>query len=362
MKPVSCRCGAGPAGLLTALALALLFALGGCASDAPSDAGDGPGTSAGSGELVVYAGRRDVLVGPLVERFQRETGLRVDVRYGTDAEMLATLQEEGAASRADLFWANTAGALGAAAEAGLLAPLPDSLTARPTGFVPSSGRWVPLSARFRVLAYNAARVNEAQLPASVMALPRQANLRGRIGWTPTYSSFQDFVTAMRTTQGEDAARAWLDGMRALEPRAYPSNGPMIEALRAGEIDVALTNHYYVLRALFGADADPSAPPIVAIHSFADGDVGNLALVTGAGVLERARNREAAHRFLAFLLGAEAQRFFAEDVFEYPVVEATALPSYFVPAERVGRLSPALDFERLGDLEATLRLLRDAGLL
>ena len=338
----------------------LALALGACTSD-PAPTTDDAADAAGP--LVVYTGRSEALVGPLVERFRAATGLEVEVRYGKDAELLAALQEEGGASPADVFWANTAGALGAATEAGLFVALPDSLTARPAAFVPSSGLWVPVTTRFRVLAYSPARVDSAALPASVLELPRQAALRGRIGWTPTYSSFQDFVTALRLTQGEAPTRMWLSEMKGAEPKAYPSNGPMLEALAAGEIDVALTNHYYVARRI-AADTARAAgtPPAVAVHHFAEGDPGNLALVTGAGVLATSARRAAARRFLAFLLSDAAQSEAAATVQEYPVVRGATLPPTLLPLDRAVSLSPTLDFERLRDLDATLQLLRAEELL
>lgn len=361
--------------LFALLSLLLAFPFGAC-SDDTTETPDDLEVADAEGPLVIYSGRRDVLVGPLVERFKAATGLDVEVRYGTDAELIAALAEEGQASPADLFWANTAGALGAAGNAGLLVALPDSLRRMPAAFVPSSGRWVPVTTRFRVLAYHPERVDTTALPASVMGLPQQTALRGRIGWTPTYSSFQDFITAMRLGQGEEATAQWLRGMTALAPKAYESNTPMLEALAAGEIDVALTNHYYVLRMLHGGEegevedeeeeedeeqgARPDVP--VAMHHFAAGDVGNLALVTGAGLLATSTHRTAARRFLAFLLSDEAQDFAADEVHEYPVVPGVALPAYFLPFDRAVALSPSLDFERLSDLETTLDLLRAQGLL
>ena len=326
---------------------------------------DGDSPEAGT-PLVVYSGRSEVLVEPLLEQFRRATGIAVEARYGSDAELLATLREEGAASPADVFWANTTGALVEADAAGLLGDLPDSLRARPDAFVPATGHWVPATVRFRVLAYSPARVDTASLPESVLELPAQTAFRGRIGWTPTYSSFQDFITVMRLQHGDDSTRTWLNGIIALEPRAYPSNTPMLEALVAGEIDVALTNHYYVFRMLQGgrereAPAEGAAPS-VAIHHFRAGDVGNLALVTGAGLLSTSQRPEAALRFLSFLLSSQAQRTAAETVHEYPVVGSVALPAYLLPFERAVALSPTTDPSRMTDLEGTLRLLREADLL
>ena len=126
---------------------------------------------------------------------------------------------------------------------------------------------------------------------------------------------------------------------------------------AGEIDVALTNHYYVLRVTEAAEGEPA----VATHRFAPGDVGNLALVTGAGVLEGGTHKAAAHRFLSYLLSDAAQAEAAVSTYEYPVV-GVETPDYLVPFEEATALSPDLDFERLRDIEGTLTLLRDQDLL
>ncbi|MEM1041000.1 MAG: extracellular solute-binding protein [Bacteroidota bacterium] len=337
--------------------LAALLVLPACQTSDSDVTADG--ATAESGELVIYSGRKQALIEPIVDRFRDETGIDVQARYGSDAEMIAALEEEGDRSQADLFLANTAGALGAARNAGLFTDLPDSLLQMPSGFVPSSGQWVPVTVRFRVLAYDSTRVDPSTLPASVLDMPGASNLAGRIGWTPTYSSFQDFITALRIDQGPEATEAWIEGVQALEPKAYGSNTPMLEALAAGEIDVALTNHYYVLRLLNNA-AD--APPPVGTHRFAEGDAGNLALVTGAGALGTGQNRESALRFLSFLLQPETQALFAEEVREYPVVRGVDVPPALLSFDEVQNLSPDIDFEELRDLEGTLALLRDEELL
>ena len=307
-------------------------------------------------DLVVYSGRSKTLVEPLIKQFEEQTGLDVAVRFGKDAQLLATLAEEGNASPADVFWANTAGALGAATSEGLLAELPDELLSQPAAFTSSTGTWEPVTTRFRVLAYNDEAVDSEGLPGSVMDLPGMSTFRGRIGWTPTYSSFQDFVTAMRLTEGEEATREWLRGMKALDPKVYPSNTPMVQALAAGEIDVALTNHYYVLRV---TQADGEAA--VAIHTFDPGDVGNLALVTGAGVLKQSDQSENAQRFLAFLLENDAQTYAAANVHEYPVVAGVEMPDHLMPMNEALELSPEFDFAQLQEIEATLQMLREEGL-
>jgi len=330
---------------------------------------------AGSNELVVYSGRSKPLVDSLVQVYREQTGVPVSVRYGTDAQLLAALQEEGSQSPADVFWANTAGALTQAADAELLVELPSTILERPGAFVPESGLWTPLTARFRVLAYNPNRVNPDDLPDTVLDLPALDQYEGRVGWTPAYSSFQDFVTAMRKIHGEDTTRTWINDMQTLDPNGYSSNTPMVQAIAAGEIDIALTNHYYVFRLRYGGPEgefehpevgkkplvpDRQAP--IEMYHFASGDVGNLALATGAGQLATSDQPGDVRDFLQFLLSEQAQRFAATRVNEYPVVEDVQVPEYMTPVREMLQISPTFDFRQLSDLDATLRLLRDTGAL
>jgi len=320
-------------------------------------------------DLVIYSGRSEVLVDSLVEMYRQQTGdeVNVQVRYGSDAQLLAALEEEGDQSPADVFWANTVGALGQATAAGLLSPLPAELLDRPSRFTPEGGQWLPVTTRFRVLAYNPEAVDGDDLPASVTDLPALEQFTGRMGWTPTYSSFQDFITALRLTEGEEATRTWLDGMLALNPNGYASNTPMVQALAAGEIDLALTNHYYVLRLKHGdanVDTASDVAPEAAVetHYFAPGDVGNLALVTGAGVLQTSERSDTAQDFLQFLLSEEAQAFAANTLNEYPLIDRAETPAYLMPIDEAQQLSPDFNLERLSELDATLQLLRDADIL
>src|SRR5690554_4365241 len=112
--------------------------------------------------LTLYVGRGEALAGPIIERFEAATGVDVVVRYGGTAELAVLITEEGAASPADGFWAQDAGAIGALARAGRLAPVPDELFANIAAkhHVPGN-LWVPVSARNRTLVYSTERVDAA---------------------------------------------------------------------------------------------------------------------------------------------------------------------------------------------------------
>ncbi|GBD22919.1 Fe(3+)-binding periplasmic protein [bacterium HR29] len=356
---------------LVAVGLALFAAVAACGDDGeptPTPQPTSPAATATQGAatpeptptvggtLVVYAGRGQNLVEPLVQQFEKDTGIDVELKFGSDAQMLATLQEEGDRSPADVFWANTAGALGRASSLGLLAPLDDELLSLPAAFVPDSRSWLPVTMRLRVLAYHPDRLKPEQLPKSILDLPRFARengLQGRIGWTPTYSSFQDMLAGIIAVHGEEAARQWLEEMKALQPKAYPSNPAMLEAMRAGEIDLASTNHYYVVRF-------QRAGYSIAMTQFEQGDPGNLALVTGAGILKTAKNVPAARAFLQYLLSEKAQQYFVGNIGEYPLIEEVVPDPRLLPLEQAVRQGPSIQLEQL-PLERALQLLREAGL-
>ena len=307
--------------------------------------------------IVVYSGRARTLVEPLVERFQRETGIQVELRFGNTPQLALGIQQEGRRSPADVFWAQDTGPLQMLADAGTFIALPaDLYTPIAEVFRTADRSWVATSGRARVLAYAPARVRADELPRSVFDLtaPRW---RGRIGWSPANASFQAFVTAMRAEFGEARARAWLEGMIANQPKAYPRNTPIVQAIAAGEIDLGLPNHYY----LFGLKKEN---PALAVEQtfFADGDIGNLVFVAGAGILRSSGRQAEALRFIRFLLNEESQRYITTEVFEYPVTTAVAASPGLVSPEALTRSAPKVPLRQLQDLDGTLKLLRELGLL
>src|SRR3990170_7165309 len=189
-------------------------------ADAGTSASASPSPSAAlSGTLTIYAGRSEELVGPLIERFKTETGLDVQVNYAGTTDLAATILEEGDASPADVFFAQDAGALGAVAAEGRLAALPETTLERvDERFRADDGNWIGVSGRARVVAYDTRVLSEAELPTTIDAFTDPA-WKGRIGWAPTNASLHTFVTAYRLMKGEDAAKAFVEGIVANEPKA-----------------------------------------------------------------------------------------------------------------------------------------------
>jgi iron(III) transport system substrate-binding protein len=308
-------------------------------------------------DITLYSGRSRAQVEPLLDRFRDETGLKVAVRYGASAELAAQIAEEGPNSRADVFWSQDAGALGAVDRQGLFAPAPAEAAASvDPRFKAQNGTWVGVTGRARVIVHNSARVPAADVPSTVFALT-EPTWRGRLAIAPTNGSFQAFVTAMRLQAGEDRTREWLRGIKANQPKTYESNDLIVRAVNDGEVDLGLANHYY----LFQLGAEIGMDRLVARNHFtAGGDPGALVNVAGVGILASSEAQTEAARLVSFLLSPPAQRHFAERNFEYPLLPGVAAPPGLTPLDQIE--SPDIDLSQLDKLEGSLNMLREVGLL
>lgn len=330
-------------------------ALGGGARRASAQDATAVAATPGTGELEIYSGRSEELVEGVIDLAEIATGIDLAVRYAGTSELAAQILEEGDNSPADLFFAQDAGALGALANEGMLAPLPSGiLDLVDPRFRSPDGVWIGLSGRARVAVYNTAELTPDDLPASILDFTSD-EWNGRIGWAPENASFQSFVTALRVLQGEDAARAWLEGMIANAPVTFEGNGAIVRAVASGEIQVGLVNHYYV----YEIQAEDGVLPI-ANHFFAAGDPGSLINVAGMGILATSEHQDQAQTLIEYFLGSEAQTYFAEQTFEYPLIADVPTADGLTPLADVQ--GPDIDLNDLDDLEGTLALLAEVGLL
>jgi iron(III) transport system substrate-binding protein len=283
--------------------------------------------------------------------FEEETGIQVEVRYASSAELAAQLLEEGANSPADVFFAQDAGALGAISKAGLLTKLPTEIyDLVPAAYSAADGMWVGVSGRVRVMNYNPNTVTE--LPKSVFDLADPI-WKGRVAIAPTNASFQAFVTAMRVVEGDEKTLEWLSGMKQ-NAVIFEKNGAILEAVEAGQVDLGLINHYYwyALAQEQGTENMKSK-----IAQFESSDVGNLINAAGVGIVN---DSAAARKFVEYLLSTAGQTYFAETTREYPLIAGVMPADDLTPLMDIP--APKVDLSDLDSLERTLELIRQAGLI
>lgn len=324
------------------LLLAGALALGAC----------GGGSNAGDGPLVVYSGRSEELVQPLIDDFTTATGIEVEVRYAGSTELAATLLAEGASTNADVFFAQDPASLGSVKE--LLADLPaDVLDLVASEFSDTDGKWVGTSGRVRVFVHD--RATTKPLPQTIDDVVDNPQWVGDLGVAPTNGSFLAFVAAMILERGEDATLEWLEKLAAAQPTFYEGNSPIVAAVDSGEIGGGLVNHYYLLQLRAegaGANAENWFIPA--------GDVGSLIMPAGVGILAESDHEGAALQFVRFLLAPESQEYFTTETFEYSL---TGMPSDPALPAIEDIKSPDIDLSRLAEtIETATRLIAEAGLV
>ena len=321
----------------TLLALALVAPLAACSADADEDT------------LVVYNAQHEQLLEELAPAFEKETGIKVELRNGKDLELAAQLIAEGDKSPADVFLTENSPAMSAVERAGLFSELPADVTEPiPAQYRPTSNLWTGFVARSTVLVYNTDQVQEADLPASILDLAKP-EWKGRISFSPTGADFQAIVAGVLQLEGEDATRAWLEGIKA-NGTVYDGNNVVLESVDSGESPVGIIYHYYWYRdqAESGEVSDHSA-----LHFFGNHDPGAFVSVSGAGVLASSEKQKEAQEFVSFLTHETGQQVLADSyALEYPLNPAVQLAP---PVKPFAELQPPavnvsdLDSDKVVDL-------------
>ena len=307
------------------------------------------------GELILYSGRSESLVGNIVEQFEEVTGIDVQVKYGKTFPVATMILEEGSNSPADVYFAQDPGGLGVLVKEGRLIELPGTITDRVADWAkPHDSKWVGISGRARTLVHTAT-IESADLPTSLDDLT-EPKWKGKLGWAPTNSSFQTMITGMRASWGEEKTRQWLIDMLANEPIFYPKNTPQVAAVAAEEISIGLVNHYYLHRFISEQGDTFNARNLY----LSDGGPGSLVMVAGAGIVDTGKNRVNAEKFLTFMTSKVAQQYFTGQIYEYPVVEGVKTHMLLTPLADINK--PDLTIEDLSDLKGTQLIFRDLGML
>jgi iron(III) transport system substrate-binding protein len=325
---------------LAALALVPIITLSGCATSSENS----------SESITIYSGRSEALISELLDTFTKETGIDVNVRYGDSAELAAQILEEGSNVQADVFFSQDAGALGALAKEGLTKSLPTEITDLvDASYKSKDSQWVGVSGRARVLVVDPAKVTE--LPTSYKDL-MDPSWKGRIAIAPTNASFQAFISAIRITEGDQAAKEFLDAMKE-NAVLFEKNGLILQAVEDGVVDAGLINHYYWFELENEKGVGNMNSELV---WFEDQDAGNLINVAGVATVS---DNPSANVFVKWLLGETAQKYFVERTREYSL---TGVPDVAGVKPFGDIKAPDIDLSDLDSLEETLKLIQEARLL
>lgn len=313
---------------------------------------EAPAEPAGvSGDLVIYSGRAEPLIQPVIDAFQAKyPNVQVLLKAGSNSELANALIEEQANSQADVFITTELFTIQSLSGQGIFQSyIPVGANQLPAEFLGTDNLWTGLTRRARVIMYNKDLLSEAELPTSIFDLT-DPKWKGQVAAAgSTNGSMQAQVAAMRQLLGEEETEAWLNGLIVNEVTFFGGHTDVRKAVGAGEFKLGLVNHYYFhLQQVEGSNVGVIYP------DQGDGQIGLITNATAAAVVNGAPHRAAAQAFLDFLVSAEGQKLFAEQNYEYPLLPGVALQTEVRPLDgfrlaAVDVVKAALEFEATFDL-------------
>ncbi len=316
-----------------------------------------PVVQAADDELVVYSGRSDKFVKPVIKEFTKETGIKVLLHSAKSTALLNKLKVEGERTQADLYLSNDAGNLQLGSEMGLFQSLPTAVTdVIEPKLRASDSSWVGLSARARVLVANTAVDTSFVKSVFDLADPR---LKDRIAVTHSGNgSFIAGVTVYMLAAGEEKTRTWLQGVKEnAAGQNFDKHSKVVRAVASGKKSVGLVNHYYIYRHL---DKKPDAPIKIIMPDQDEGGMGVAWNVAGVAVSKYTKKSAAAIKFVEYLVSEKGQKLFAEVNREYPARKGVAAASEVPAADSIN--ASTVEMAELGkQRNATIDLLEAVGM-
>ncbi len=274
-----------------------------------------------TGKLVVYSGRSEPLIQPVISAFQAKyPQVEVLLKSGSNSQMANTLLEEKTNPQADVFITTEIFTAHALSQAGIFQSYePPGYNDLPDTYKAADASWIGLTQRMRVIIYNKDLVSQEDLPDSIFDMV-DPKWKGQIAAAgSTNASMQAQIASMIQLVGLERTEEWLKGLQENEVTFFGGHSDVRKAVGAGEFKLGLVNHYYYYLQL----AEGSNVGII-YPDQNPGEIGIISNATTAAVINGSQNLTAAKAFVNFLVSAEGQKIFAEGNYEYPLLKGIAL--------------------------------------
>jgi len=281
-----------------------------------------PALLSDTGELVIYSTRRENYTKPLAEKFEQETGIKVNVLSGKETLVYKVLEEKNNV-QADIFWSTDGGAMEYLRIQGALQPInsPMVLSLDPK-YRAEDSSWFALAGRPRILMYNKDLITEAEMPKTLWELTDE-KWRGKYMVTRGgNSSTVCQVASLRAVWGDEKTKEWVSGLAENAGAVVKDHGEIAQAVGAGEFAFGLVNDHFYQQQL-AADKDNNVAAVYTDQR--PGEVGTFVNYSGLALVKGAPNEKSAQLFIEFMLKPENQKIYVDVTYELPVNPDVAPP-------------------------------------
>ena len=271
-------------------------------------------------DMILYSGRKEKAIKPVVDAFSAQTGITVGLKTGKTSGLANTLVLEKARPRADVFIATVGGVMEILANKGVLAPYTSPSTERlPVEFKSELGYWTGISGRARILIYNTELVTKEDAPQSVFELA-DPKWKGKVAVAGTRErTTLSWVSWLVYEKGKDAIRAYFQKLGSNGLTILPDNSEVWRGVGRGEFAIGVTNSPNSHLAV-GAGL-----PVAEVYPDQD-TIGTLVNLNAIALIQGGSHPESAKRFVDFVLSPEGQRVLVENAYEIPLVSDVATGS------------------------------------
>ena len=307
-------------------------------------------------DLVIYSARKEQLIKPLVDAYQKKTGKQVNYITDKAPVLLEKIKIEGKNTPADIYFTVDAGNLWHAKQEGVLQPIHSFSLAKtiPSHLQDPDQYWYAFSIRARTIIYNKDLISLNQL--STYEDLATEKWQGKLVLRTSKKVYNQSLVAMMIAElGIEKTKEIVKGwVRNLAQPVFSNDTKVIEAVASQKGLVGIVNTYYLARYL---EKNPNSP--VALFWANQNTNGVHVNITGAGITKYSKNKKEAVQFLEWLAEPEAQAIIANLNDEYPVLDT-------VPQSRIVKSwgdfkSNETGFENAGKFQKqAIRLMDELG--
>ncbi len=246
---------------------------------------------------------------PIMQEYQRRSGVRVNVVYDTEETKSTGLANRLLAEKdrpqADVFWSNEPVRTLVLKTRKVLAPYQSpSAQGIADTFKDREGYWTGFSARLRVIVYNTNKVKTDDAPRSVFDLvdPRW---KGQIAIAdPRFGSTSFHVAALYAELGDERADDYFRKLKGNDVKIVDGNSVVRDMVARGDVSVGLTDTDDVNVAI------EAKQPVAMVLPDRDG-IGVPVMPNMVSLVSGAPHADEAKRLIDYLLSPEVERKLAE---------------------------------------------------
>jgi iron(III) transport system substrate-binding protein len=274
--------------------------------------------------VTVYVSTDRVFSEPVLQEYQRRSGVTVNAVYDTEETkstgLANRLLAEQARPQADVFWSNEPVRTLVLKSRGVLAPYRSpNAEGIPQVLRDPDGYWTGFSARLRVLAYNTKSVRPEDAPQSVLDLT-DPKWKGQFAIAdPRFGSTSFHVAALYAVLGDQKADDFFRRLKVNAVRVVDGNSVVRDLVVRGEVKVGLTDTDDVNVAL------EAGHPIGMVLPDRDG-IGVPVMPNMVSLIRGAQHVEQGQKLIDYLLSREVEQMLAEsEAIQIPLHEGVPGP-------------------------------------